>query len=451
MKTWMFALMLVIFSSFASAQGLTGNYSLTQNGQALNLQLRDSGGQVTGTLTGDGGTYQLQGRSRGVEAEGVISDGQEQFYFYLNVQGNQLTLVVADFDDNNRPDQSTAQQFVFTRQGNTPQNNTSSNTTRPPASSAPATKPNPSPSVAAPKATSNAEWRNGAKFAAGARVSSKPHGVAFVVPQGFTGQSAQGVAILGNGKGIGALLLPFLGATSTDVVALMSRPLEVAQGVTLQPTGAARANGNRLTLNYVANTAQGQIVATGIAVLGKGNGVALYVFSDGSQTAAVDRLASSLAAGVTFTTATATATLQQARQALSGKYLNFFSYSSLPGGTYTGASDSSSSRTWNLCSNGTYSYEGSSENRFTLVNPPAADGSSFGTSPDRVGVANGNGSANAGRWRLIAVGDQLVLLFYANDGSVDDYLVSNLERRGGKLPYLDGKELSSFGQSNVCR
>jgi hypothetical protein len=247
------------------------------------------------------------------------------------------------------------------------------------------------------------------------------------------------------------MVLPFLGATGTDVVALMSRPLEVAQGVSLQPTGAARASGNRLTLKYVANTAQGQIIATGVAVLGKGNGAALYVFSDGTQAAAVDRLASNLAAGVTFSTATATATLQQARQALSGKSLNFFSYSSLPGGTYTGSSDRSSSRTWNLCSDGTYAYEGSSENRFTLLNPPAVDGSSFGVSPDRVGVASGNGNANAGRWRLIAVGDNLVLLFYAGDGSVDDYLVTNLERRGGKLPYLDGQELSSFGQSNACR
>jgi hypothetical protein len=307
------------------------------------------------------------------------------------------------------------------------------------------------PSVAAPTATGIAELREGGKYASGTRVNARNHGVAFVVPQGFNGSSSGGAVVIGNGKGIGVIALPFLGATGTDVVALMSRPLEVAQGVTLQPTGAAQVSGNRLTLRYAANTAQGQIIATGVAVIGNGNGVTLFAFSDGAQAAAVDRIVSSVAAGVTFTTATAMPLLERARQLLRGTSLNFFSYSSLPGGTYTGASDQSSSRTWNLCSDGRYTYEGSSENRFTLVNPPGVDGSSFGTSPDRVGVASGNGNANVGRWRLIAVGDNLILLFYAGDGSVDDYLVTNLEKRGGKLPYLDGQELSSFGTSSVCR
>ncbi|NJK43246.1 MAG: hypothetical protein HC933_02385 [Pleurocapsa sp. SU_196_0] len=53
--------LLLFASSLALAQGLSGNYTLSQNGQTLALTLRDSGGQVTGTLTGDGGVYQLQG------------------------------------------------------------------------------------------------------------------------------------------------------------------------------------------------------------------------------------------------------------------------------------------------------------------------------------------------------------------------------------------------------
>jgi hypothetical protein len=428
--------LLWMLCSFALAQGLSGEYALNADGQTMRLQLRDAGGQLTGTLSGSSGTFQLQGRSSGLEAEAILSDGQERLYVYLKREGAQLRVIVMEFDANDQPDQSTAQEYVFTAQ-------IQASTANPPA-----TKPNPAPalpSATAPRATRTAEWRNGAKFAPGTRVTAKAHGVAFVVPAGFNAQAQSGAAILGNGKGIGALILPFYGASSTDVAALMSRPLEVTGDVALKPVSAITSGRNRLTLRYAADTPRGRVIAVGVAVLGQNSGAAVFAFSDGTQGKAVDSLAASLAAGVTFSASTLATPLQQARAALGGKYLNIFSYSSLPGGTYTGASDRSSSRTWNLCSDGRYTYQGSTEGRYTLLTPGGAG------APDRTGVASGSNGASGGRWRLIVVGEQFLLLLYPADGGVDDYAVTNLERRGGKLPFVDGQELSSFGQNSVCR
>ncbi|NJK43245.1 MAG: hypothetical protein HC933_02380 [Pleurocapsa sp. SU_196_0] len=412
-------------SSSTAVDALIGKFS----GSGVTLELKGGKGSYTGSIFWTGKPYPIKASGNGSRATGQFTVGKQTLSFEAQVNGDALRLTVA------------SKTYALTRVPSTPS----------PAVTKPSAAP-PVSSVAAPTATRTVELREGSRYTGGVRITAKSQGVAFVVPQDFNGNSSGGALILGNGKGIGVIVLPFLGATGTDVVALMSRPLEVATGVTLRPSGAAQVSGNRLTLRYAANTAQGQIIATGIAVFGKGNGVTLFAFSDGSQSAAVDRVASSIASGVTFSTATATPLLERARQLLSGKYLNFFSYSSLPGSTYTGASDQSSSRTWNLCGNGQYTYEGSSENRFTLVNPPGVNGSSFGTSPDRVGVASGGGNANTGRWRLIAVGDNLILLFYAGDGSVDDYLVTNLEKRGGKSPgFWTVRNSSSFGASSVCR
>lgn len=516
-------LLFAVLCGLALAQGLSGTYTVTRDGVRYTLQLRVSGSAAQGTLSGsDGTTLRLEGRSVGAEFEGTLSSDSEALYVYGVLQGNQLTLTIAQLDASGQPDSSTAQSYVLTRQvtattspppaapqaatalsaftgrfsgsgvvlelrgangqftgsilwsgktypvraqvqgsrligqftvvssvmlfeaqvsGNTLSLTVSGKRytlARVAASSASTTPP--APSAAAPPAARQGEWRDGAQYAALTRVTSRVHGVSFVVPQGFSAQGANGSALLGNGSGIGALVVPFVGASSADVLALVSKPLEVSADTVFQPDGSVQSQANRLSVRLTANTARGALVANAIALLGKGNGVVLYVFTDAAQAPSAERVASSLAAGVSLSASTVGATLDTARRALAGKYLNFFSYSSLPGGTYTGPTDRSSSRTWNLCSDGSYRYEGSAENRYTLLTPSGAGN-----------LANTSGDANSGRWRLIVAGNDLTLLFFAGDGTVDAYTVKNLERSGGKLPYLNGRELSSFGASSVCR
>lgn len=143
-RSFIVVVLLVILSA-ALAQSLSGSYVLEVGGQRSVLLLREAAGQVTGTLTTPDATYQVLGRARGAEIEGTLSDGVEQYYFYGKIAGNQLELTVAELDDTNQPDQSTAERFVFTRQASS---------VAPPTSPAPSTAPsNPAPNQTAPAST----------------------------------------------------------------------------------------------------------------------------------------------------------------------------------------------------------------------------------------------------------------------------------------------------------
>jgi hypothetical protein len=536
MKHWLLVLATLIFG-IALAQSLSGTWILKlQDGSVITLVLQESGGQLQGTLTGNGVTLQLEGNSDGVNAEGTITSQSGQAAFRLTVQGNNLTLVVADLDPNtDQVDESTAQTFLFTR-GNANSSNANSslpnpaNTVKPNpnlpdpllgrftskdmileilgsngkyqgiitlnnqkyamtgqgsngilrgqfvakgstylfearvkqntmtvllngktyllnriATQAPNanTKPpvnTPTPNTASSSLpeTGKADLREQAQYKAGTRVNSSQHGVSFVVPQGFKGATSQGITVLGNGRsdanGVNILIFPFVGATINDVYALMSKPIDYGQ-ISFQPTDTGSSNANLVTFHYSSN----QYSAVGVSVLGKGNGLNVQVIGFATNPN-LEQLALAMANATKFSSASLNNTLQTIRQGFSGKYLFAYSYSGTT--SNSGSFSSESKRQWDLCGNGRYFFEGKSESAFNvqLPNNGDAEGSAGGASQNQDG--------SSGRWKILIVANGAVLILFKDDQTVELHLLTNLDR---KIPFLNGKELGSFGISNKCR
>ena len=529
MKRWLLVLMALMLG-IATAQTLSGTWVLLlENGSVLTLLLQESGGQVQGTLTGNGVTLQLEGESDGVNAQGTVSSQNEQADFRLTVQGNNLTLVVTDLDPNTgQADESTAQTFQFTRQGSPSSSNPTPPVTtvkpnlpdpligrfnskdmsleiagtngkykgtitlgnqkyaisgeggngvlrgsfvvkgstylfearvnqnamtvllngktyklsRQVTTSTPTnTKPpvnTPSSSLPTMPETSKADLREQAQYKAGTRVSSSQFGVSFVVPQGFKGATTQGITVLGNGKtdtsGVNILIFPFVGANLTDVYALMSKPIDYGQ-ISFSPTDTGSTNANRVTFHYTSN----QYAAVGVSTLGKGNGLSFQVIGFASNPN-LEKLALALANATKFSSASLNATLQTIQRGLSGKYLFAYSYSGTT--SSTGSFSSESKRQWDLCSNGRYFFEGKSESAFNVQLPNGGD------TQGNAGGASQNQDGSSGRWKVVIVANGVALILFKDDQTVELNLLSNLDR---KIPFLNGKELGSFGASNKCR
>ena len=131
--------------------------------------------------------------------------------------------------------------------------------------------------------------------------------------------------------------------------------------------------------------------------------------------------------------------LQQLRQGLGGLYFLHYSFKAIGSSGFGGTE---SKRQWDLCSNGSYAYFGRVESSYTTNNPYTATSLS---------VFNTSGANEIGTWRVFAVNDVYTLLTISNQGVLDSHILSNLERSGGKLPFLNGKELGALGRSSVCQ
>ena len=533
MKRWLLVLMALMLG-IATAQSLSGTWTLKlQNGGVLTLVIQESGGQVQGTLTGNGVTLQLEGELNGSDAEGIITNQNEQAVFRLAVQGNNLTLIVTDLDPNTgQADQSTAQTFEFIRQNAA----TSSNPTPPittlkpnpnlpdpligrfnskemsleiagangkykgtimlsnqkyamtgqgsngvlrgsfsakgstylfearvnqnamtvllngktyklsrqvaanPTTTNPSTKPpisTSSSSLPALPESSTAKMQEQAQYKAGTRVSSSQFGVSFVVPQGFKGATTQGVTVLGNGRtdtnGVNILIFPFLGANLDDMNALMSKPIDYGK-IKFNPIEIL-STANRVTVRYSSD----QYTAVGVAALGKGNGLGVQVIGYASNPN-LEQLAKSLVNSLKFSSASLNSTFATIQRGLSGKYLFAYSYSGTT--SNTGSFSSESKRQWDLCSNGRYFFEGNSESAFNVQLPNGGD------TQGNAGGASQNQDGSSGRWKVVVVANSVALILFKDDQTVEINLLSNLDR---KIPFLNGKELGSFGASNKCR
>lgn len=305
------------------------------------------------------------------------------------------------------------------------------------------TKPsvnNPTPNAASSSLseTSTAELREQAQYKAGTRVNASQHGVSFVVPQGFKGATSQGITVLGNGRsdanGINILIVPFVGATLSDVYALMSKPIDYGQ-ISFSPTDTGSTNANRVTFHYSSN----QYRAVAISVLGKGNGLSVQVIGFATNPN-LEQLALAMVSATKFSNASLNNTLQTIRQGISGKYLFAYSYSGTT--SNTGSFSSESKRQWDLCSNGRYFFEGTSESAFSVQLPNNGD------TQGSAGGASQNQDGSNGRWKILIVANGVALILFKDDQSVEIYLLTHLDR---KIPFLNGKELGSFGASNKCR
>lgn len=101
---------------FAGADSYTGTYTLQTQAGPLTLSLnQDVNGNVTGTLSSQGGSLRLQGSEGEGEIVGTASDGKTKAYFEAELEGAELHFLLAGMDATGHPDYSQAQEMTFTR------------------------------------------------------------------------------------------------------------------------------------------------------------------------------------------------------------------------------------------------------------------------------------------------------------------------------------------------
>jgi hypothetical protein len=110
---------LLLLPSFTEAQSFTGTYTVTNNqGGVVTLSLQqDATGNVTGTMSGQGQSLQVEGVLEGTAAVGAIYNEGGGVYFEAVFNGPQLMLTLIEAGPDNQPDYAKSQVLVFGRQG----------------------------------------------------------------------------------------------------------------------------------------------------------------------------------------------------------------------------------------------------------------------------------------------------------------------------------------------
>ncbi len=378
-------------------------------------------------LAGKNGTYygtvRIQGQVYTVNAS--VNNGRLNGSYRT---GTTTVMFVATPGTNGLNLQLNGRTFALVRQGST-----SPLVTRP----APNPPPSPGSNPGATPQTGVKELQVGGQYPAGTRINSSQHGISFIVPRDWKAAlrpDLPALLIVSDTKPGAILALAGLGLTASDIAALLNEASDMGNGVTLQPLGQAQIKGSRVTQTYTA----GQFAGRALAVIGQ-NGASLTFIAVGPQEQGpyFAALLEGMAGSAQYSQAKATAAIKQYTQLISGKTLYSFSYSG--SSTANNSFGSSSERTWNVCSNGTYSYQGVAES--------GGNFSVGATTPqDLGGVASQSSSAHSGRWRIVVFGMDLKLVLQAQDGEVRVYTLGN----NGKYLTLDGKEVT-LNANQQCR
>ncbi len=428
--------LVLLVSSFVLAQSLTGTWTLrTPEGQTITLNLQDSNGQIIGKLSNGANVYALQGNSSGLQAEGLYEGAGEQGFFSLSVQGNTLNFIFGQLDANGQADTSTAQQVVFTRV---------IASSKPPASTVKPSSPNTNSSSAisqspiATKLPSGTSAKAGAKYTAGTRVNILNHGVSFVTPKGFTGQTAAtangNLTLFSQGKTANIFIWAFTGLEPKDASAWLEYPLELDAKLKLEPLGTPKVVGGVLSARHTHPQLESQTTM----VFSKSSAIGFTVLTSKASQNQLEGISKSLVQSSKFAPSQLADTVKRLKLGLSGRYLLHYSFTGAGSGNAGGTENK---RQWDLCSNGQYAYTGRVESSYSSNNYWAGTNTSFFST---------NGADQVGVWRVFAINDLFSLLTISSQGTLDLRLLSNLQGAGGKLPFLDGKELGAYGKSNKC-
>lgn len=111
-------LSLISLADTATAQNFSGTWSVpTGTGATLNLQLRqDAAGRITGTLTGNT-TFQVQAQIQNGQLSGYAVAPGGRLYMEGQLQGEGLSLALAEVGADGQPQVQTARTVVLTRAG----------------------------------------------------------------------------------------------------------------------------------------------------------------------------------------------------------------------------------------------------------------------------------------------------------------------------------------------
>jgi hypothetical protein len=102
--------------SGASAQQYTGTYTVAGQGGTVTLTLRHAAdNQLTGTMSGNGTEYRVEGIVEEGVAMGAITSAQSGVFFEASLDGDQLTLTLVEAGAGNMPDYSKTRTIVMHR------------------------------------------------------------------------------------------------------------------------------------------------------------------------------------------------------------------------------------------------------------------------------------------------------------------------------------------------
>lgn len=101
------------------AQNYSGTFSISnQQGGAVTVTLRQgqgAGGKLTGSMTGNGVQFEVEGMVEDGTAMGAISNASGGVFFEGYLDGNQLTLILIDVGPGNMADYSSTQNLLLSR------------------------------------------------------------------------------------------------------------------------------------------------------------------------------------------------------------------------------------------------------------------------------------------------------------------------------------------------
>jgi hypothetical protein len=101
--------------ALAQATGVKGEWIAKAVNRTISLKIEEVAGVITGTLDGMGETFTLKGQLNGLKAEGTATSTSGEAYFSFVVKGDSLSLSLANFDQNGKPDLSSAVTVVLER------------------------------------------------------------------------------------------------------------------------------------------------------------------------------------------------------------------------------------------------------------------------------------------------------------------------------------------------
>jgi hypothetical protein len=108
-------LLVVLLSSLVIAADVSGTWLVQSADRTVTLKLEVNGNVVTGTLEGVQEVMTVQGTLNGDTAEGTVTNSLGSAYFKFNFTTEQLTLTLANFDANGKPDLSSGATFNLKR------------------------------------------------------------------------------------------------------------------------------------------------------------------------------------------------------------------------------------------------------------------------------------------------------------------------------------------------
>ncbi len=101
----------------ARAQGFTGTYTIQGPTGTVTLVLQqDAQGKVTGTLSGNGNTFQIQGQVNGEALVGLAAAGGGGAYLEARLEASGVHVILVELGPGNQPRYETARELMFTRQ-----------------------------------------------------------------------------------------------------------------------------------------------------------------------------------------------------------------------------------------------------------------------------------------------------------------------------------------------